>query len=588
MIHAGASKKDITCFIKGVGLFGYGDTKHVARGIETRLYARAVIFKEPVTGNKSAYVCAEILSITTAVRKGVIQKMKEEHAHLGFSPESIMLAATHTHSAPGGFSHYALYNFTVPGFVQKVYDTLVNGIVEAIVEADANARPAKLSFTSGEFTPDIKVAFNRSLTAYNNNTGVEQLSDTDRHLAVNRTMYLLRVDDEQNRSIASINWFGVHTTSVGPDRYKICSDNKGYAAAYMENYLIGQTQSGTQLSFAIFAQDGCGDVSPNFRWDQKRNRMQGESEDDYENAKFNGHLQFEKAKELHLLAGEEGNRYSVFNTEQRTSNIDYALSYADFSNLNCLTEFTNGIPNRRTGPPCLGVSFFTGTTDGAGLSHKLGKIVRIYTTIFKFFETTKANFFVNANTRDEIKEKYTTQGVKHIMMETKARKVFGEMNVGKLIIPSWSDRAIYNLKKHYRSGGLNDKPWAPNVLPVQLLIIGKLAIASIPGEITTVAAKHLRRTIAESLAGRGVEHVVCSCYSNAYSGYITTYEEYQTQCYEGGHTMYGEWTLAAYQTQYKKLCGELLKKHSDRKIDNNVQPVEFTENDLKKRMFEEA
>ncbi|MCP4199899.1 MAG: hypothetical protein GY762_22375, partial [Proteobacteria bacterium] len=30
--------------------------------------------------------------------------------------------------------------------------------------------------------------------------------------------------------------------------------------------------------------------------------------------------------------------------------------------------------------------------------------------------------------------------------------------------------------------------------------------------------------------------------------YLTTFEEYQVQAYEGAHTVFGQWSLAAYRT----------------------------------------
>ena len=40
-----------------------------------------------------------------------------------------MLTATHTHSGPGGYSHYLLYNLSIPGFVAPVHQAIVDGIV---------------------------------------------------------------------------------------------------------------------------------------------------------------------------------------------------------------------------------------------------------------------------------------------------------------------------------------------------------------------------------------------------------------------------------------------------------------------------
>jgi neutral ceramidase len=143
------------------------------------------------------------------------------------------------------------------------------------------------------------------------------------------------------------------------------------------------------------------------------------------------------------------------------------------------------------------------------------------------------------------------------------------------------------LKKQYSAGALG-KPWTPQILPIQLVIIGDLAIAAFPGEITTVAGWRLRATIQEVLAKRGIKNVMVSCYANAYCGYVTTYEEYQCQQYEGGHTVFGEWTLAAFQTKFKELALQLLEKVENRRTDTGVKPLEFTKEELGKRSFGDA
>lgn len=581
MWEIGSAKKDITCFINGVGMFGYGMHFHRVKGIETRLFARAFTFKDSVSEKKTAYVSAEILSCTTSLRRGVLKKLHDHFPELGYHDDSIMIAGTHTHSAPGGYSHYALYNITVPGFVQKVYETLVNGITEAIVEADKNMKPGKIYFGSGEFAPEIDVAFNRSLKAYNRNPDVLKQDEKNRHLAINRKMYLLRMDDLGGNPIGTINWFGVHPTSVGNDYFKICGDNKGYAADYFEEYLKNSFPGRSQAdggAVAAFSQEACGDVSPNFVWSRKRKRMRGKFVDDYESAKYNGSLQFGKAKEIFENA---------LRNEITRSHIDCRLVYEQFGNIAISPEFANGKEDQRTGPPCLGVSFFEGITDGFGIPKFLGNIVRVWTSGLRVFEKLTAAFS-NKAYREKIFTKYDTQGEKHIMMETSDRRILGTPFINDLIIPSWADKTIFFLKEQYKSGGLDEKPWAPNVLPLQIIILGNVAIAGIPAEISTVSGTRIRNTILEVLKKRGVEHVVLSGYTNAYSGYITTYEEYQEQCYEGGHTLYGEWTSAAYQVRLKELSAEMLKEPGERSQANSTQPVEFSEDDLKKRMFSES
>lgn len=61
--------------------------------------------------------------------------------------------------------------------------------------------------------------------------------------------------------------------------------------------------------------------------------------------------------------------------------------------------------------------------------------------------------------------------------------------------------------------------------PIQLVIIGDIALAGFPFEITTIAGKRLRDSLFEVLKQRGVSQVILCPYANGYSGYITTYEE---------------------------------------------------------------
>ena len=68
---------------------------------------------------------------------------------------------------------------------------------------------------------------------------------------------------------------------------------------------------------------------------------------------------------------------------------------------------------------------------------------------------------------------------------------------------------------------------------MQLVRIGQLYLAAVPAEFTITSGYRLRRTVATEL-GVPVENVILSGYANAYSGYVTTPEEYDQQDYEGG------------------------------------------------------
>lgn len=573
MFEVGAGKADITVKQVGVGMMGYGMFRNIVLGVDAPIYARAFVFRDNTTGKKICFVNAEICFITIAIKRGVAKKLLRKNPELGYDQTNLFLTAQHTHSAPGGYSQYGLYNMSIPGFVPEVYQGVVDGIVEAIIQADANLKPAKLRLGTGSFDASVDIAFNRSLDAYNANPEVlEKIPANKTELAVNREMTLLRVDDEQGKPMASINWFGVHTTSISNDNHKISGDNKGFAAKYLEDEIAGNSDG----FLAAFAQEACGDITPNYIWDEKKKWTRGRFEDDFESAKYNGKLQFEKALEIFKEAG---------SAKEIEGSVDSVLTYVDFRNLKVDPEFANGDQQAMTGSSCHGVAFFLGTTEGPGMAPVVGALAKFLARIIKRYEYLKGAF-LSSEERKRIQDKYKVQGKKDILIETGDRKILGTRNVKRLIIPGWADRNIKVFKEYHKNGSLDDKPWIPQVLPLHLAVIGNIAIAGIPAEMTTIAGKRLNATLLDVLKQRGVERVIISPYANAYCGYITTYEEYQLQKYEGGHTVYGEHTLGAFQTKFKELANQLLKAPEDRDDQIVVEPVKFTEDEIQKRTFD--
>jgi neutral ceramidase len=576
MLEAGTGKADITTFVKGVGMMGYGMSSQTVKGVETPLSARAVVIHHPKSGNKIAFVNAEMCFITLAIQSAVIKKLQAKHPDLGLNESNVMLTAQHTHNGPGGYSHYAFFNFSIPGFASEVFEQKVNGITQSIVEAAHSLQPVELRLDTGRFPDNVEVAFNRSMSAYNANPEVEKLSEEDNHLALDRIMTLIRLDTPEGNTIATINWFGIHTTSIGNDMHKICYDNKGYASDFMEN----QLQKKNKNCIAIFAQAPCGDIIPNYIWEPSRNRKRGKYADDYKSAEHNGKLQFKKAHETYLKA--EGQ------SQLEIKEIDHALMYVDLSDVRIDDEF---IPSHHpdkgkkvtTSHACMGVAFFKGTVDGRGISDGLAKFASLLSKATKTSEQAKALLAPKEKWK-EIAHKYKSQGKKDILIETGKGKILGTANIQKLGHLTKLDPTFSTLRKQYDKGALKS-PWTPEILPLQIIILGTIAIVGVPAEISFIGGKRLQQTLENILKERGVNEVLISPYANAYSGYITTNEEYQLQYYEGGHTVFGEWTLAAYQTAFKRLAIEMLKKESDRNLDPETKPHEFTNEEIQLRSF---
>jgi hypothetical protein len=110
----------------------------------------------------------------------------------------------------------------------------------------------------------------------------------------------------------------------------------------------------------------------------------------------------------------------------------------------------------------------------------------------------------------------------------------------------------------HKRGGINDGSWVEHIMPVQLLRLGPVVIAGMSGEATTVAGRRVRRQVLAALAALGIERVIVAPYANSYSGYCVTPEEYQQQNYEGGHTLFGPYTLGAYQALFAGAAAALV------------------------------
>ena len=70
--------------------------------------------------------------------------------------------------------------------------------------------------------------------------------------------------------------------------------------------------------------------------------------------------------------------------------------------------------------------------------------------------------------------------------------------------------------------------------------------------------RSLEKTISEVTQGTENLKVVIAGLSNAYTHYITTFEEYQRQRYEAASTIFGPHTLRAYMEQYAYLTEKML------------------------------
>jgi neutral ceramidase len=549
MYKAGFGKVVVNYPLLEVGMMGYGLWGNRVKYKETNLHSRALVID--TNTDKIVFVNIEISSISPVLRRDVLKELKEKHSELNLSESNIMLTAQHTHSAPSGYFEYAYYTFTTPGFRKEILKAYVDAIVNSIAMSINNIEEVEIRYKKGVFNKDIEVAWNRSIKAYNENPENEQLGVSESSLALDRNMYLLQVENLKRELLGTVNWFGVHTTSIGNVNTKVSFDNKGYAAEFLEEYYPNTTH--------IFAQGKAGDVSPHFHgFNQNKIREKVRKQGDHLFAKQNGFKQFEKAKEI-IKAKEN----TLVNGK-----VLCDITYADYTKINVDSEFSNGEENAATSQACIGLAFFKGTpVDGKGISNALANVLKVFN---KIINKKRNNFKLS-------------QGNKEIIVNASTREILGQNKLH--VLPGFIDFSVKEMNKQSRLGALQENSLVPIVLPIQLFLLGNIAIVGIPGEITTIAGKRLEITIKKELINYGVKEIVLSPYANSYMGYITTKEEYDVQEYEGGHTIFGRWTLGAFQTQFKKLCSEVVKPKNKRNIDRTITPPSFSDEELRLRTY---
>ncbi|HEU0196872.1 MAG TPA: neutral/alkaline non-lysosomal ceramidase N-terminal domain-containing protein [Nevskiaceae bacterium] len=571
MFRAGWSKAEIHLTPHNYAMHGFGVWRHRATGQQSPLNARAFWIGSG-SGKALIFCCLDLGYITLAMRDGVCARLAAVTA-LDFDPERLVLTCTHTHSGPGGCAHDVLYNIVTPGYVPEHVEAIVAAAVQAITGAHAAAAETRLVLRSPRFKDAVTVAWNRSLAAYNRNPDVTHLPATETHLALDREMQLLCFERE-GCTQALLSLFGVHATCCGNTLHKYASDNKGAAAMQAERALAAQ---GVTAPVAIFAQATAGDVSPWYHGPgeaQRRAHVKGDAH--YAYAASNGGLQ----AELALGHVQDDGR-------EIDGAIDAVFSYVDFTHIHAEPRFANGEPTAWTSVACHGAAFFMGTpVDGRGAPPWIGSIFRGLAGRVRRRRLLHGSLAMRAH----YEALYAAQGVKDVVLEDgpgrNGKRALG-WPLARIVVPGFLDPTIGEMKRQARSGAINESALVPSVLPLQIVTLGELVLVCCPGEFTTTAGARIKAAVRDALAAPQRSVLLCT-YCNDYMGYVTTREEYQQQAYEGGHTVFGQWELAAFQTRLSALAAQLDRPPANRDYDRSLRPVPTPPEELALRTHLEA
>jgi neutral ceramidase len=340
---------------------------------------------------------------------------------------------------------------------------------------------------------------NRSMPAYLMNPAQERAKYPSE---TDKTMTLLSLVTAKG-PIAEVNWFAVHPTSMTYYNKLVSGDNKGYASMVIEAEQK-TTYHRPDDFVALFAQTNCGDVTPNLNLNNT-----GPGKTDTESTQIIGQRQAAVASQLMKQKN-----------KKVTGPIETRQTFVDFSTLVVSGEFT-GQGDQPLLASAFGYSFAAGSGEDGG-GHPL------------FREGMKQqNPLIDGIIRAAVRPPE----------------------------PSLEFRKGHQPKVILFAPGLYRPPMQEQVLPLGLVKLGSLVLVVGPAEYTTMSGRRIREAVAKEL---GVEpsHVVIAGYSNDFAGYVTTQEEYQSQQYEGGHTLFGPWTEAGHRQEFVKLARALAGKET--------------------------
>lgn len=239
-LKAGAARGDITPDVKAmeVPLGGYTARKgKPATGVHDPVYARALVLSNGNT--KFGIVSVDLCFVPASVKEAVEKRLTEDGV-TGLDAGHLLLAATHTHTAPDPLAMYARNTYAMQGwttFSQKLLDFEAAKIADTIALADRRLIPARIATGT------------RDATGSNRNRRVgEKITDP--------TMTLLRVTDDQGRSLAAIVNFACHPTLYDDKMMEISAGWPGVMCGMLEKKMGGD-------AVALFLNGAEGDATTN-------------------------------------------------------------------------------------------------------------------------------------------------------------------------------------------------------------------------------------------------------------------------------------------------------------------------------------
>ena len=221
-VLVGAAKVDVTPKVPVV-LAGYGSRTKVFEGIDTKLWARAMVIGEtkPV---------AIVVIDNCGVPRSATDRLAKRLSKHGIASDRLIVAATHTHNAPNltGYAPILWQGRTTPQqdrLTAKYTSFAISQMEKAVVQALGSRRPMSLEWAQGRVT----FGGNRRVLQGNRWAGF----GFQRSGPVDHSLPVLAARDATGKVRAVWANYACHCTTVG-SRNLVGGDWAGFANASME------------------------------------------------------------------------------------------------------------------------------------------------------------------------------------------------------------------------------------------------------------------------------------------------------------------------------------------------------------------
>lgn len=510
LFQAGASEIDITPHIV-LPLSGYSLEGKTSRGVSSRLFAR-VLFLQGTNGERVALCVTDLHSGT----RYLLECIANQTASIGITADHLLLMGTHTHTGPAwiyGNSLFDSFTSNMPGFDQGLADWIANRIAGAIIQAESSKETAVLGFA--EENDLWEISRNRSFEAFLNDPTASDWNTAGHpgqgasvglhphQKAVDprlRTVAAYRPGDQS--LIGCVAFFGAHFTSEGSAADYYSADCAGYAVR-KARWDIEQ-QTGHAGGMVALAPSAAGDVTT---------------------------LRYGLDPEVPVPGANTGHGLAKWVGTQLGEKIADCVSSgtADASGVEIHVRYAEPEPSTESGryPP-----------GGAGdSSMELSKVWAFGAPAYGGSEESRSDLYNNGL----VEEGMTWLDIPDLDPEFMPWK------------PQYPKTRGISVLQPFIAKWLKLKP-AP-VIPLYQVILGSCAIATVPGEPTTLAAWQIEQRV---LTHPQIETAVVVGYTGDYGGYFTTRKQYDMQHYEGASTLYGRNItnyFAAYHEHFANLSG---------------------------------